>query len=65
MELIRIEGEYGFVKHSGKEFRVELSLIDNPQVGDWLLAHAEIAVNRVSSKDAKDILELISRSNNV
>lgn len=62
MELIRIDGAYGYVEHGGKEYRVELSLIDNPQVGDWLLAHGEIAVNRVSSNDAHDILELISQA---
>lgn len=62
MKLVRIEEEYGFVEHGGKEYKVELSLIDNPKVGDWLLAHGEIAVNRVSSKDAEDILRLVSQA---
>jgi len=62
MKLSKIEGEYGFVEHNGKEYRVELSLIDEPKVGDWLLAHGEIAVNKVSDKDATDILELITKS---
>lgn len=62
MKLVRIDGEYGFVEHGGKEYRVGLALIENPQVGDWLLAHGEVAVNKVSSKDAKDILKLISQS---
>jgi hydrogenase maturation factor len=62
MKLIRIEEEYGFVEHDGKEYKVGLSLIDEPKVGDWLLAHGEIAVNRVSSKDALDILKLIQSS---
>ena len=63
MQLVRIEGEYGFVVHGGKEYKVELSLIDNPRVGDWILAHGELAVSRVSSKDAEEILQLISKSN--
>ena len=62
MKLARIDGEYGFVEHGGKEYRVELSLIDNPQVGDWLLAHAELAVSRIPSKDALEILQLIQSS---
>ena len=62
MKLIKIDGEYGFVEHGGKEYRVELSLIDEPKVDDWLLAHGEIAVNKVSDKDAADILELITKS---
>lgn len=62
MKLIRIEDEYGFVEHGGKEYRVELSLIDEPKVGDWLLAHGEIAVNRVSEHDAHDIIALINQA---
>jgi hydrogenase expression/formation protein HypC len=63
MQIVRIEGDYGFVEHGKKEYRVSLSLIDNPKVGDWLLAHGELAVSRIPSKDAKDILQLISQAN--
>jgi hydrogenase expression/formation protein HypC len=62
MKLVRVEKEYGFVEHGGKEYKVELSLIENPKVGDWLLAHGEIAVSRISSKDAMEILQLIQSS---
>ncbi|MEI6266308.1 MAG: HypC/HybG/HupF family hydrogenase formation chaperone [bacterium] len=62
MQIKRIEKEYGFLVHGGKEYRVELSLIDNPKVGDWILAHGELAVSKVPCKDAKEILELISQA---
>jgi len=62
MKLVRLDGEYGFVEHAGKEYRVALSLIDNPKPGDWLLAHGEIAVSRVPEKDALEIIELITKS---
>jgi len=62
MKLVKIDGEYGFVEHGGREYRVALCLIDKPKVGDWLLAHGETAVNRVSSQDAKDILQLVNQS---
>ena len=62
MQLVRVEDEYGFVEHDGKEYKVELSLIDKPQVGDWLLAHGELAVSRIPCEDAKEILQLISRA---
>ncbi len=63
MQMIRVEGDYGYVVHGGKEYKVELSLIDNPQVGDWILAHGELAVSRIPSKDAEEILQLISQAN--
>ena len=63
MQLIRIEGDYGFIEHGGKEYRVELSLIDAPKVGDWILAHGELAVSKIPDVDAKEILELILQTN--
>ena len=62
MKLIRVDGDNGFVEHGGKEYPVSLSLIDLPRVGDWLLAHGEIAVSRVPEEDALEIIELIGRS---
>lgn len=62
MKLIRIEDEYGFVEHDGKEYKVELSLIDEPKIGDWLLAHGEIAVNKVGKNEAHDIIALINKA---
>ncbi len=62
MKMTRVEGDYGYVVHGGKEYKVELSLIDDPQVGDWILAHGELAVSRIPSKDAEEILQLISQA---
>lgn len=62
MKLIRVDGDNGFVEHGGKEYPVSLSLIDLPKVGDWLLAHGEIAVSRVPETDALEIIELIAKS---
>jgi hydrogenase expression/formation protein HypC len=62
MELVRIDEKYGYVEHGGKEYPVDLALITDPQIGDWLLAHGELAVNRVSAKDAQEIIALIAKS---
>jgi hydrogenase expression/formation protein HypC len=62
MKLIRIENEYGFVEHGGKEYGVALSLLENPKVGDYILAHGELAVSKISGKDAHEILELINQT---
>lgn len=37
---------------------VDTSLVPDAQVGDWLLCHADLAINIVSRKEAKDILKL-------
>lgn len=62
MQLVRINEEYGFVEHGGKDYQVDLGLIDDPKVGDWILAHGELAVSRVPEKDALEILALIAKA---
>ncbi len=37
---------------------VDLSLVPDTQKGDWLLCHADLAINKVEAKEAKDILKL-------
>lgn len=45
---------------SGKIVReVRLDLIENPRVGDWLLCHADLAVNKVEEEEALKILEIV------
>ena len=62
IELIRIEKEWGYIKHEGHEHKISLSLIDNPKVGDWLLAHGELAVSKIEDIEAARILSLIAQS---
>ncbi len=40
---------------------IDTSLVPDAKVGDWLLCHADLAINRVSEKEAKDILKLTSK----
>jgi len=62
MELKKIKGEWGYVIHDGKEYKVSLSLIPKPKVGDWILAHGELGINKIPANEAKNILKLIKDS---
>ena len=62
MELKKIKGEWGYVEHGGKEHKVSLSLIEQPKVGDWILAHGELGINKVSKAEATEILGLINQT---
>ena len=37
---------------------VDISLVPDAKVGDWLLCHADLAVQKLDEKDAKEILQL-------
>jgi hydrogenase assembly chaperone HypC/HupF len=39
--------------------RVNLSLLKNIKLGDYLLVHDELAINKIPAAEAKKILEMI------
>ena len=62
VKLKKIEKDFGFVENGGTEVKVSLSLISKPKVGDWLLIHGGLAINKLDDKQAKEILKLIKCS---
>ena len=59
VRLKKVTGDKGQVTSGNGSREVRLDLIENPQVGDWLLCHADLAVNKVGEKEAKKILEIV------
>ena len=37
---------------------IDISLVPNVKIGDWLLCHGDLAVNKIDEKEAKQILDL-------
>ncbi len=37
---------------------VDVSLVPDCKVGDWLLCHADLAINKLEEKEAKEILKI-------
>jgi hydrogenase expression/formation protein HypC len=44
------------VVEGGKE--VDISLVPDAKIGDWLLCHADLAVQKISESQALEVLEL-------
>ena len=40
---------------------VDTSLVPDAKAGDWILCHADLAINKLPEKEAKDILKLASK----
>ena len=38
---------------------IDISLIPDVKSGDFILAHADLAVNKISEKEAKNILKIV------
>jgi len=58
-KVIKIKDDCATVKSGNHAHRVNLSLLKNIRVGDYLLIHDELAINKIPAGDAKKILEMI------
>lgn len=63
LQIKSIKNNIATVEHGGKDFEVSLQLVPKAKVGDWLLAHGEIAINTIPEAEALDILKLVRQSN--
>lgn len=60
MKIIKIKGDKAVVSSAEHTHKVDLSLIKNPKVGEYILAHADMAINKLPLTVAKKILKLIN-----
>lgn len=63
-KIIKIKGKTAEVKDSHGEKRVSLMLIKKPKIGDYLLVHADLAINKIDESEALEIIKLNKCLNN-
>jgi hydrogenase expression/formation protein HypC len=58
MRLIKIEGRLGIVELDGLSRQVGLDLLEDPQIGDYLIIHAGYAIEKLDRDEAEKTLDL-------
>ena len=59
MQITQIDaGERGVCERAGARVTVDLSLIQNPRVGDYVIVHTGFAIERLDLEAAKEQLAL-------
>lgn len=58
VKIIKILGKFAEVKDNHGIKKVQLILIKEPRVGDYLLAHGDLAISKLDEKEAKEIIRL-------
>ena len=61
MKIKEINGARAVVESGSHSHIVDLSLIKDAKVGDYILAHGDMAINKVAEEDAEKILEMIEK----
>ena len=59
MKVIEIDGVTAVVEQEGVTRRVRIDFLDDVQIGEYVLIHAGIAIERVRPEDAEETLRLI------
>lgn len=53
------EGHFGKADYLGTKIKVNLSLLDEVKVGDWVIVHAGFALTRLNEEEAQETLKLL------
>lgn len=58
-EIIEINDDQAKVSLSGNIYSANISLLEDVNVGDYILLHAGFAIQKISEEDANATLELL------
>jgi hydrogenase expression/formation protein HypC len=58
-KIIEINDNMGIIDVAGVRREASLLLLENPQVGDWVIVHAGFAIQKVDEAAAHETLRLL------
>lgn len=64
MKVVEIKGKTAIVEADNHRHEVNLALLQFIKIGDYILTHGNIAINKIPEDEAKDILKMINLSSN-
>ena len=64
-KIAAIDGNVATVDVMGNQREADLSLIEDPQLGDYVLLHAGFAIEKMSAEDAAESLRIWEELGNV
>ncbi len=64
-QIIKLEGKQAVIRNNDTTKKVDVSFLSNIKVGDWILYIANMALKKISKRDAKEILDLLEASQNI
>lgn len=58
-KIIKLDGRYAVIQDATSAKRINVAMVPEVKVGDWILYAASTAVQKVSKKDAREIIDLL------
>ena len=64
-KIVKLDGTTATVDVMGNQRETDVSLVEAPQVGDYVLVHAGFAIEKMSAEDAAESLKIWEELANV
>jgi hydrogenase expression/formation protein HypC len=61
-QIVEMDGSRARVSLQGNVREADLSLVDDPQVGEWVLVHAGFAIEKLTEAVAQETLDLLMQT---
>jgi len=61
MKVVEIEGPVARVEEAGVSREVRVDLVEGVQVGDYVIVHAGLAIERLEPEEAEETLRLFEQ----
>lgn len=61
-KIMELGGDTAVVDYGGVEKKVNVTLVEKPKVGDYILIHAGFAIKKLQKKSAEESLAIIRKS---
>ncbi|MBW2407571.1 MAG: HypC/HybG/HupF family hydrogenase formation chaperone [Deltaproteobacteria bacterium] len=58
-KIVKIEDNVATIDVDGVRREASLLLLENPEVGDYVIVHAGFAINKINEEDALESLKLL------
>ena len=65
MRLESVTANRGVVVYSGGQYDVRLDLVEDVEVGDYVMVHTGIAIAKIDEAEAQETLRLLRQMNEV
>jgi hydrogenase expression/formation protein HypC len=62
-KLIEIDGQRAIADFSGVKRKIDISLIEEPQIGEYVLVHVGFAIQKVEAEIARETYRLLDDIN--
>lgn len=59
LKLVEINNKIGTIESGGIQRKVNLSLVENPKRGDFVVVHAGFAISIMNQEEAEKTLDII------